>query len=97
MKKSIDEVVFKDKICSIIWSSIKHSIEAQVKGYAHKTGLSLENDIPTVGGPYSSPLPTRKEGEGEKEQGEGIFNASFHFAPLGVSFTIESKKGYTKT
>ena len=98
LEKSIDEVVFKDKICSIIWSSIKHSIEAQVKGYAHKTGLSLENDIPTVA-PTVAPC---QQGEGEeegeeKEQGEGIFNASFHFAPLSELVSqLKAKKDTQK-
>ena len=73
LEKSIDDVVFKDKICSIVWSSIKHSVEAQIKGYAHKTGLSLENNDPTVGGtvaPYQ-----QGEGEGE-EKGQLQLDAS---------------------
>ena len=75
LEKSIDDVVFKDKICSIVWSSIKHSIEAQIKGYAHKTGLSLENDIPTVG-PTVGPCQ-QEEGEGEgEEEGQLQLDAS---------------------
>ena len=70
LEKSIDEVVFKDKICSIVWSSIKHSIDAQIKGYAHKTGLSLENDTPTVGA--TVPPYQQGEGEGEGEEKEEI-------------------------
>lgn len=75
LEKSIDEVVFKDKICSIVWSSIKHSIEAQIKGYAHKTGFSLETDTPIVGGtvaPYQ-----QGEEQGEEEEKEQLqLNAS---------------------
>lgn len=67
LEKSIDEVVFKDKICSIVWSSIKHSIDAQIKGYAHKTGLSLENDTPTVGGTVAPYQQGEEEGEGKEE------------------------------
>lgn len=75
LEKSIDEVVFKDKICSIVWSSIKHSIEAQIKGYAYKTGFSLENDTPIIGGTVAPYQQGEVQGE-EEEKVQLQLNAS---------------------
>lgn len=85
LEKSIDEVVFKDKICSIVWNSIKHSIESQIKGYSHKMGISLE-DNNTTEPPCLPPTepPCLQEEEKGEEKGEGRSNAPFHFASLSV-------------
>lgn len=85
LEKSIDEVVFKDKICSIVWNSIKHSIESQIKGYSHKMGISLEDNNATEPPclPPTEPPCLQEEGKGKgKEKGEGRSNAPFHFASL---------------
>ena len=73
LDKHIDEVKFKDKIVSIVWKSIKHSVLEQIKGYCSKRSIAYESVLPDpmLGVGETSPDPTLQGEEKEKEKGKG--------------------------
>lgn len=99
LETHIDDIFFKDKMTNIVWTGIKHAIDASVKGYVNaKGGIN----IPLAGGSgnLSTPLEQVKgeeeveEKEKEKEQYvAGLNEKAFEMwiAYKGKSYTRQGK------
>ncbi len=63
MDKHIGAVFFKDKMVSLVWKSIKHSILEQIKGHCSKRSIDYESvfPTPTQGVGVVATDPTRQE------------------------------------
>jgi len=75
-RKHISEIKFEDKILSICWKGMKHSIHKQIEGYCNANKLKYDDLFdayeapynPTPEAPYQD-TPIQEEGQGqEKEQ-----------------------------
>ncbi len=69
LEKNIEDISFKDKMTQLVWTGIKHAIDASVKGYVNKKGGI---DIPLARGAenVTTPLEQGEEEEEEKEKEE---------------------------
>ena len=57
-ERHIEDVIFKDVLLSAIWASVKHSVQASIKGFCDKKGISYDEIITPLLSPLLSPLPT---------------------------------------
>jgi len=63
----IDSIVFKDQMLTIIWKSIKHSLQASIKGFCDKKSIPYD-DVFT---PLTNPLDNNvKDKNNEEEKGQ---------------------------
>ncbi len=70
-EKHIDSVEFTDSMLNILWKSVKHSIQASVKGYCDKKSMAYDDVFTPLSNPLDNPLTNKQEGqEKEKEQGQ---------------------------
>ena len=63
--KHIESITFEDKFLNTLWKSVKHSINASVKGYCDKKNIPYEAMFST---PCQPPCLQEKEKEKEKEK-----------------------------
>ena len=59
----IDNVTFSDTMLTILWKSVKHSVQASVKGYCDKKSIPYDECF----APLANPLANKQEGQ-EKGQ-----------------------------
>lgn len=81
LRKHIDDVSFDDKIVSITWKAIKHSIAKQIQGHCNKNKIdynALFHDVypPSLAGLNHAQLQ-EKEKEKEEEEVEEAKQFSF--------------------
>ena len=68
-EKHINDVEFKDQLLTILWKSVKHSIEASVQGYCTKKSIPYDECFTPLDNPLTNPLDNKNnEQEQEKEQ-----------------------------
>ncbi len=72
LRKHIDEIVFDDKLLSILWKSTKYQISKQVEGYCNKNHIDYKALFygaggATVAGYGGASLQEEGQGEGEGE------------------------------
>jgi len=80
-EQHIDDVSFDDKILSITWKSIKHSLQASIDGFCNKNGIDYSDTLSKglskgVGKGLSKGLTNNvkeKEKEKDKEKGNKLF------------------------
>jgi len=62
LEKHIDEVSFKDKMVSLVWKSIRHSVWEQIRGHCSKRSIDYESvfPTPTQGVDTTTPTPSRQ-------------------------------------
>ena len=75
-EEHIDNITFEDKTLSILWKSVKHSIQASVKGYCDKKNIPYDDIFEPLSNPLDNPLTNNaneKEKEKEKEKGLKLF------------------------
>ena len=66
--KHIESILFEDKLLNILWKSVKHSINASVKGYCDKKNIPYDDIFNSLSKPLDKPLTNNaKEKEKEKE------------------------------
>jgi len=72
LEVNIDDIFFDDKMTQLVWTGIKHGVDASVKGYTNKKG-NVSTPLARGSENVSTPLEQGEgEGEGEeKEEGEG--------------------------
>ncbi|MEO1944128.1 MAG: hypothetical protein ABGY11_07485 [Candidatus Thioglobus sp.] len=80
-EQHIDDVSFDDRILSITWKSIKHSLQASIDGFCNKNGIDYSDTLSKglskgVGKGLSKGLTNNvkeKEKEKDKEKGNKLF------------------------
>ena len=73
--KHIDEISFTDSMLNILWKSVKHSIQASVKGYCDKKSIAYDDVFAPLDNPLSNPLNNKHKGQEkgqEKEKGQVV-------------------------
>lgn len=68
--KHIDEIGFTDSMLNILWKSVKHSIQASVKGYCDKKSIAYDDVFTPLDNPLPKPLDNKHKGQ-EKGQEKG--------------------------
>ncbi len=73
----IDTVEFKDSMLTILWKSVKHSLQASVKGYCDKKSIPYDDVFVSLSNPHINPHANNikdknneEEKEKEKEKGQ---------------------------
>lgn len=67
----INDVSFKDQLLTILWKSVKHSIEASVQGYCTKKSIPYDQCFDPLANPLANKDNEQGEEKGqEKEQGQ---------------------------
>lgn len=74
-RQNIKEIAFNDTLLTILWSSIKHSIEAQITGFAHKNSVTISTLVEGVGKGVvegvGNPLGNKNKGKNKgKDKGQ---------------------------
>ena len=67
-EEHIDNITFEDKTLNILWKSVKHSIQASVKGYCDKKNIPYDDIFNSLTKPLTKPLTNNAK---EKEKGKG--------------------------
>ncbi len=66
LEKNIDDISFQDKMTQLVWTGIRHAVDASVKGYVNaKKG---DVDMPLVGGSKNSSTTLEEEEVQEEEE-----------------------------
>ena len=63
----IDNINFDDKILSLLWKSVKHSIEASIKGYCDKKNIPYDDLFAPLSNPLDNPLSNNANEKGNKK------------------------------
>lgn len=63
----IDNINFDDKILSLLWKSVKHSIEASIKGYCDKKSIPYNDLFIPLIDPLGNPLDNNANEKGNKK------------------------------
>ena len=85
-EEHIDNITFEDKTLSILWKSVKHSIQASVKGYCDKKNIPYNDIFEPLSNPLDNPLTNNAK---EKEKGNKEYIKEF-------SFTLPTLTTYEK-
>ncbi len=80
-EEHIDNITFEDKTLNILWKSVKHSIQASVKGYCDKKNTPYDDIFEPLDNPLTNPL-TNNANEKEKGNKEYINEFSFTLPTL---------------
>ena len=75
-EEHIDNITFEDKTLSILWKSVKHSIQASVKGYCDKKNIPYDDIFEPLSNPLDNPLTNNAK---EKEKGNKEYINEFSF------------------
>ena len=75
-EEHIDNIAFEDKTLSILWKSVKHSIQASVKGYCDKKNIPYDDIFEPLSNPLNNPLTNNAN---EKEKGNKEYIKEFSF------------------
>lgn len=74
LEENIEDISFTDKMTQLVWTGIKHGVDASVKGYVNKKGdidLPLARGLARGSENVSTPLEQGEEKEKEKEEEKG--------------------------
>lgn len=63
----IDDITFDDIMTQLVWTGIKHGVDASVKGYVNKKG-NVSTPLPRGSENVTTPLEQEEEEEEEKEE-----------------------------
>lgn len=63
----IDNITFDDKVLSLLWKSVKHSIEASIKGYCDKKNIPYNDLFTPLSNPLDNPLSNNANEKGNKK------------------------------
>jgi len=68
--RHIDDVTFDDKMLSVIWVSIRHSLEASISGFISKNKITYNQALstPTKGACQGATKGACQQGEGEVQE-----------------------------
>lgn len=72
-EEHINNITFEDKTLSTLWKSVKHSIQASVKGYCDKKNIPYDD----IFNPLNNPLNNNAN---EKEKGNEEYVNKFSFS-----------------
>ena len=81
-EEHIDNITFEDKTLSILWKSVKHSIQASVKGYCDKKNITYDDIFEPLSNPLNNPLTNNAN---EKEKGNKEYIKEFSFTLLTLT------------
>ena len=77
-EEHIDNITFEDKNLGTLWKSVKHSIQASVKGYCDKKNIPYDDIFEPLSNPLDNPL-TNNANEKGKEKGNREHISEFSF------------------
>lgn len=75
-EKHIDTIDFKDHMLKILWKSIKHSIQASVKGYCDKKSIPYDECFTPLANPLDNNIKD-KNNEQVQEKGQVVVSQGF--------------------
>jgi hypothetical protein len=101
----IDSIEFKDTMLTILWKSVKHSLQASIKGYCDKKAIPYDEVFTPLSDPHTKPLDNNDNRtmiiDNDKEQciiskGKKEFTFSLskdtHFSNLSKEYVDELNK-----
>ena len=75
-EEHINNITFEDKNLGTLWKSVKHSIQASVKGYCDKKNIPYDDIFEPLSNPLDNPLTNNAN---EKEKGNKEYIKEFSF------------------
>jgi len=92
----IDKIVFKDKMLSLAWKSIRHSVIKQLDGYCNSKSTvynSLFDEVSDAsGGAYEgTSVQEEVKVQGKVKEKDKCFNAPLRFATISLTAKADNK------
>lgn len=72
----IDNINFDDKVLSLLWKSIKHSVEASIKGYCDKKNIPYDDLFDPLANPLNDNIKEKEKLEMNNGKEEFSFSLS---------------------